>query len=63
MEILGSHELDQLSQRCDRCDALEGVFLHSECHPEAPMWCKYYGGILALECSACGKIVVCIFVR
>jgi hypothetical protein len=34
------------------------LYLHSECHSEAPMWARYdkVNGALILECSICGVI-------
>ena len=38
------------------------IFLHSLCHPNAPTWASYRGGVLSISCAECGRHICAVAV-
>jgi len=62
MEVIqGAKELDSMKRNCCKT---KFIYLHSDCHPLKPTWCKYHSdGFIIIECSECGKEIIKIAVQ
>lgn len=58
--ILTRQELDKLKCGNPECTApnCKTLYLHSRCHPEAPLDVKYTEGVLTFNCIECEALVV-----
>lgn len=54
--ILYKEELDKAKCTCGQPGCDHSIFIHSQCHIEAPTWCEYSNGFLKITCSKCGKV-------
>ena len=54
--IKTTKELDELLKNTE---ALDVVYIHSECHLASPTWCKYHAdGFIIIECAKCGLEII-----
>ncbi len=47
---------------CRRAMQAGPVYYHSQCHGNIPMWVRYEGGVLTVECASCKKEVLSVVV-
>jgi hypothetical protein len=63
---LTQRELNSVGCETPGCDHTthDGLYLHSNCHPEMPTWTHYnaVSGTLRIECALCGHPIVRIAV-
>lgn len=65
MELLTRELLDNMlcsNPNCDHTSHDSEMYIHSNCHPEAPTWCIYDGGVLSVICSECENYIADILV-
>jgi hypothetical protein len=56
MKILTQRELDMMKCQVSGCTCGGELFLHSQCHVDAPVWCAYHPeGFLSITCSVCNE--------
>ncbi len=47
---------------CDRSQHENEIYFSSQCHFGQPMWVRYRGDVLTVECSVCKKVVVAVVI-
>jgi hypothetical protein len=59
---LTKERMDELHCARPGCDhkGHEGLWMHSACHPDVPLWALYENGELRLECAECHQMVVTV---
>ena len=47
---------------CTRDHRDDEVYLHAQCHPASPVWARYRGDVLTIECARCRRPVIAVVV-
>ena len=53
--LVYKEDLDNERCPCGIPGCEQPLYAQALCHPDAPLWVRYFDGILTLTCSVCGR--------